>query len=78
VLTITEDDAGRHARMMRWGLIPHWAKEPLKASTINARAETITEKPMWREPFRKRRCIVPANGFYECEAEGTSGTMGRN
>jgi putative SOS response-associated peptidase YedK len=72
VLTVIEEEDGRHARMMRWGLIPHWAKEPLKASTINARAETITEKPLWREPFRKRRCIIPACGFYEWRKEGNA------
>jgi putative SOS response-associated peptidase YedK len=72
VLAVVQEEDGRHARMMRWGLIPHWAKEPLKASTINARAETITEKPLWREPFRKRRCIIPACGFYEWRKEGNA------
>jgi putative SOS response-associated peptidase YedK len=71
-LTVIEEEDGGHARMMRWGLIPHWAKEPLKASTINARAETITEKPLWREPFRKRRCIIPACGFYKWRKEGNA------
>lgn len=70
VLAVTEDDQGRKATMMRWGFIPSWAKEPLKASTINARAETILEKPMWREPFKRARCIIPACGFYEWKAEG--------
>ena len=47
-----------------WGLIPHWAKDK-KHNPINARAETITEKPFFRDAFKKRRCLIPANGFYE-------------
>src|SRR6476659_5888532 len=52
--------------MMQWGLIPPWAKE-FKPSftTINAKAETAAEKPMFRTPFKKRRCLVPASGFFE-------------
>ncbi|MEE9552335.1 MAG: SOS response-associated peptidase [Gammaproteobacteria bacterium] len=47
-----------------WGLIPHWAKEK-KHKPIYARAETIAEKPFFRDSFSKRRCLIPANGFYE-------------
>ena len=65
VLTIVAGDGGRRAAMMRWGLVPFWAKEMPNASTINARAEGISEKPMWRDPFRQRRCVVVADGFYE-------------
>jgi putative SOS response-associated peptidase YedK len=51
---------------MQWGLIPSWSKEPrVKFSTINARAETITSSPVFRGPFKSRRCLVPASGFYE-------------
>jgi putative SOS response-associated peptidase YedK len=51
---------------MQWGLIPSWAKEPrAQFSTINARAETITKSPVFRGPFKSRRCLVPASGFYE-------------
>ncbi len=51
---------------MFWGLIPHWAKdESLKYKTINARAEGIAEKPVYKKPFRLQRCLVPATGFYE-------------
>jgi putative SOS response-associated peptidase YedK len=52
---------------MRWGLIPGWCKEPkqLGVSTINAKAESLIEKPMWRQPCKKRRCLVPADAFYE-------------
>lgn len=52
--------------LMKWGLIPHWAKDPkIGRKMINARSETVAEKPAFRGPFAKRRCIVPANGFYE-------------
>lgn len=51
---------------MRWGLIPSWTKKlNTKYSTINARAETLSEKPMYRKPFHSQRCLVPASGFYE-------------
>jgi putative SOS response-associated peptidase YedK len=51
---------------MEWGLIPSWSKEPqVKFSTINARAETLTTSPVFRGPFKSRRCLVPASGFYE-------------
>lgn len=50
----------------RWGLIPHWSKDPsIGYKMINARSETITEKPSFAEAFRRRRCIIPSNGFYE-------------
>lgn len=51
---------------MRWGLIPSWSKEPrVQFSTINARAETIAKSPAFRGPFKSRRCLAPASGFYE-------------
>lgn len=53
---------------MRWGLIPHWWAKPLKnmtLATFNARAETVAEKPMFRQAFEKRRCLIPASGYYE-------------
>jgi putative SOS response-associated peptidase YedK len=61
-------DAGtsREMVMVRWGLVPHWSKEPKTGySTINARIETVAEKPTYRTPFRRRRCLIPADGFYE-------------
>lgn len=51
---------------MRWGLIPSWAKDPAIGSTlINARGETVAEKPAFRQAFKSRRCVIPADGFYE-------------
>jgi len=49
----------------RWGLLPHWAKDISFNAPINARAETIESKPSFKMPFRKQRCIIPINGFYE-------------
>jgi putative SOS response-associated peptidase YedK len=55
-----------HISRMFWGLIPFWAKDDKnKFSTINARAETVATAPAYRQPFRQKRCIVPATGFYE-------------
>ena len=56
---------------MRWGLIPAWWKKPLKElpSTFNARAESVSERPMFRGAFKTRRCIIPASGFYEWTGE---------
>ena len=54
------------AEVMRWGLIPHWAKDPkIGYRMINARAESLMEKPSWRQPFLTSRCLVPASGFFE-------------
>ena len=56
---------------MKWGLIPSWSKEPqTKFSTINARAETLAASPVYRGPFRSRRCLVPASAFYEWQQTG--------
>ncbi len=56
----------RELALVRWGLIPAWAKDPSKFSTlVNARAETVAEKPAFRGPIRHRRCLVPADAFYE-------------
>jgi|SRR5579884_1436059 len=56
----------RRVELMRWGLIPSWAKDPaMGAKLINARAETIAEKASFRKPLRSGRCLIPATGFYE-------------
>ncbi len=66
VVAIRRGDAGRELAMLRWGLIPGWAKDPaIGARMINARAETVAEKPSFRAAFRQRRCLVAADGFYE-------------
>lgn len=57
---------GRELLLARWGLVPHWSKEPKSSySTINARAETVAEKPTYRNAFKSQRCLIPATGFYE-------------
>ncbi len=63
---IARDGSQRELVPLSWGLIPSWAKDPkLGARMINARAETAAEKPSFRNAFRRRRCLVPADGFYE-------------
>lgn len=66
-------DAPRRLSLLRWGLLPVWAKDAAIGSRmINARSETIAEKPAFRTPFKSRRCLIPADGYYEwkLEAEG--------
>ena len=63
---IRDNEEGHELAMVKWGLIPHWSKEPkTKYSTINARLETVAEKPTYRTPFKRQRCLIPADGFYE-------------
>jgi putative SOS response-associated peptidase YedK len=71
-----ETQAGeRQFVMLRWGLVPHWAKDPSVGNRmINARVETAAEKPSFRAAFRQRRCIIFADGFYEWRKEGSAKT----
>jgi putative SOS response-associated peptidase YedK len=63
----------RELSLMRWGLIPHWAKEPsIATSTINAKSETAATKPAFRDPLKFRRCLIPADGFYEWKRTASS------
>jgi putative SOS response-associated peptidase YedK len=63
--------AVRLATQHRWGLVPHWAKDPsLGAKLANARGETLDRKPAFREAFRQSRCLVPASGYYEWQSAG--------
>ena len=72
ILGVRADERhARHATLLRWGLIPSWAKDPsIGHRMINARAEHIAEKPAFRNALRRRRCIIPADGFFEWRAAG--------
>jgi putative SOS response-associated peptidase YedK len=66
VAAVVEEDEKRKLEMLHWGLIPSWAKDPsIGNKMINARAETIAEKPSFRRAFKVRRCLILADGFYE-------------
>jgi len=68
---LARDGEGRKMGLLRWGLVPFWADDPTIGNRlINARSETAHEKPAFRRAFRRRRCLVPADGFYEWRAEG--------
>lgn len=56
--------------MFNWGLIPSWSNDAKGLRPVNAKSETLTEKPMFKELFRKRRCLIPASGYYEWETQG--------
>lgn len=65
---VAESSDGRRLGTFRWGLVPFWAKDvKVGAKMINARAEGLLDKPAFRRPFERRRCIIPADGFYEWE-----------
>jgi putative SOS response-associated peptidase YedK len=68
----TADAPARELVMLRWGLIPSWAKDPkIGYRMINARAESVAEKPSFRTAFQRRRCLILADGYYEWQKTGT-------
>jgi putative SOS response-associated peptidase YedK len=63
------ENGARHFRLMRWGLLPAWVKDPRQFTLlINARAETVQDKPAFKNAFKRRRCLIPADGYYEWQA----------
>jgi putative SOS response-associated peptidase YedK len=69
VPVIINENGTRHFRLMRWGFVPSWVKDPRKFTLlINARAETVQEKPAFKNAIRRRRCLIPADGYYEWQS----------
>jgi putative SOS response-associated peptidase YedK len=70
-IAVVMEKGQRKIVTMKWGLVPHWAKdEAIANKLINARSETVTEKPSFRDSFKKRRCLIIADGFYEWQGMG--------
>src|ERR1035438_4740473 len=70
VIRLNRDSGRREAALLRWGLVPLWAKDAkIGYSTINARAEEAASKPAYREALKKRRCLMPAGGFKGCQRQ---------
>ena len=75
VLTVVQREGVNILETMRWGLIPSWAKDAqIGYKMINARAETVAEKPSFKRSFQQRRCLIVADGFYEWRKDGTKKT----
>jgi putative SOS response-associated peptidase YedK len=71
VVRVPAPGAPRHLDFLRWGLVPYWADDPkIGNRMINARAEGVADKPAYRSSFRKQRCLIPTDGFYEWKKEG--------
>lgn len=71
VVRVAPNARKRELVWLKWGLVPSWAKDPeIGNRMINARSETVTEKPSFRAAFKKRRCLIPADGFYEWKRAG--------
>jgi putative SOS response-associated peptidase YedK len=71
IAVIQEEGGARRLVTLRWGLIPAWAKDPsIGSRLINARAETVAQKPSFRNAFKKRRCLIVADGFFEWQKRG--------
>ena len=72
VLAVCDDRGDRRSKLLRWGLVPSWSKDPgMGSRMINARSETAAEKPSFRSAFRHRRCLILADGYYEWKKTGT-------
>jgi putative SOS response-associated peptidase YedK len=70
IAIVRNENAGRHFQLVRWGFIPSWMKEPPPGKPIiNARCETVLEKPFFRNAIRRRRCLIPADGYYEWKGD---------
>lgn len=75
---VRREGAEKRLAMLRWGLVPSWSKDIGRgAPLINARSESVAEKPAFRDAFRRRRCLVPADGFYEWPTTGDAKTRGK-
>lgn len=73
VSVVVPIEGGRRLDAFQWGLIPAWARDPgIGGKMINARAETLAEKPSFKQALVRRRCLIPADGFYEWKREGTA------
>lgn len=71
ILAVVGEGGRRVGRMLRWGLVPYWAKDPkIGYKLVNARVESAASKPSFRASFARRRCIIPAQGFYEWRRQG--------
>lgn len=71
VVRVPAPGAPRHLDFLRWGLVPYWADDPkIGNRMINARSEGVADKPAYRSSFRKQRCLIPTDGFYEWKKEG--------
>src|SRR3954451_10759673 len=74
----THGEPDRQIRDLRWGLVPSWAKDPgIGSRLINARVETLADKPAWRQAFRRRRVVLPAGGYYEWQPVDDGGGKAR-
>jgi putative SOS response-associated peptidase YedK len=72
VAAVRSTAAGGELAFLRWGLIPSWSSDPaIGNKLLNVRAETVSEKPSFRSAFKRRRCLIPASGFYEWQQTGT-------
>lgn len=77
VPAVVQEESGRQMRFFQWGLVPLWAKDPsIASSLINARLETAPEKPSFRSAFKRRRCLIPADGFFEWTTVEEAGEVG--